>query len=54
MPQDYDGDNPIHYCTCGCGRPIGDGDWASGRRKHRTHTMPEGHTPAIPWLSARR
>lgn len=30
--NDYDGYAPIHRCTCGCNRVIGDGDWASGRR----------------------
>jgi hypothetical protein len=31
-PREYDGYAPIHYCTCGCGRVIGDGDWATGNR----------------------
>lgn len=32
MFSEYDGYAPIHYCSCGCGLVIGDGDYASGIR----------------------
>lgn len=33
-------ENPIRTCTCGCGRVVGDGDWAAGRRTAAFHRPP--------------
>lgn len=58
--DEYDGYQPIHYCGCGCGMVIGDGDYASGKRLHtqliprqrRYTALPPPRT--IPLASTRR